>query len=497
MNRQQLLKFARANGYEGPAKLDEIKSFLSESGLITDEGEVRVSVKGGKVELCKVEDAWKKTAAATVDAVDDEEGEDDPDEKGITPREKARRETARLKRARNERLSNQEVEDQDAGKDSMAINAKAWRNMANRKAYDQKAARGEALYDCSDIAEVVTAFTRLKMSGVMGGAPYGQSEQDKEICQKVGVEYDNTLGGATVPDEFSSHISRVMTRQGGMGSQVRNVPMTRDVQTFGKRTGGSTVYAVAEGAAITASTPTKTNVTLTAKKLGELITISSELMHDSAINVADDMQFEMNYGFRAAEDNLIINGDGTASTYGFVGFRNAFLNLSATRANIAGFNVGAGNTFASLTLPNFTDTMGLLPDLEQAGEYKWYVNRRFYFGTMVRLAQAAGGVTSTELENGMRQNVFEGSPVVFVNAMPRVATADTVVALYGDASLAGTLGSVGPVEIASSEHRYFDQDITAFRGTKRVAFVPHDIGNASATEASRTPGPLVALALTT
>jgi HK97 family phage major capsid protein len=72
-----------------------------------------------------------------------------------------------------------------------------------------------------------------------------------------------------------------------------------------------------------------------------------------------------------------------------------------------------------------------------------------------------------------------------------------VVALYGDASLAATIGRNGGTEIVSSDQRYFDQDLTAFRGIKRVAFSVHDIGNASATESLRTPGPIVALALTT
>lgn len=497
MNRQQLLKHARENGYTGKAVLADVLKFLEDNGLAVD-GEVRVSVKGSEGErVLKVAEVWAKTAAA-ITIEDEAEATDDDEESPREEAERKKKDADRLKRARNPRLAGAEA-DADKTKDgeTKTIQAKAWRGIANRKAYDQKASRGEAVFDCSDIAEVVTAHTRLTMAGVMGGAPYGQESEDREICQKAGVEYDNTLGGSLVPDEFSTHVSRVMPRQGGMGSQVRNVPMSGDVQTFNRRTGGTTVYAVGEGVSITASTPTKTNVTLTTKKLGQIVQISSELMHDAAINVADDMQMEINYGFRAAEDNLIINGDATSTYWGYTGFRTAFLNLSATRANIAGFLVGAGNTFASLTLVNFTDTMGLLPDLEQAAEAKWYVNRRFYFNTMVRLAQAAGGVTSIELESGMRQNMFEGSPVVFVNAMPRVATADTVVALYGDASLAATLGQNGGVQIVASEHRYFDQDLTAFRGTKRVAFSAHDIGNASATESLRTPGPLVALALST
>lgn len=489
MNRRQLLKYARDNGYEGKAVLADVLKFLEDGGYVVD-GKIAVDAGDGSERNFKIADVWAKTAAPLKLAKEDADDEDE------SPREEAERRT----KARNERLARQEALDEEEktkGKGGSTITAKAWRAVAERKAYDQRASRGEALYDCSDIAEVATAHTRLKMSGVMGGASYGKLEEDKDICQKAGVEYDNTLGGSTVPDEFSPHISRVMTRQGGMGSQVRNVNMSSDVQIFGKRTGGTTVYAVGEGVAITASTPTKTNVELTAKKLGSLVQISSELMHDSAINVADDIQMEINYGFRAAEDNFIINGDGTSTYYGYVGLRAAFLNLSATRANIAGAYVAAGNTFASVTLKNHTDLMGIIPDLEQAGEYKWYCHRRYYFQVMVPLAQAAGGVTSTELENGMRQNIFEGSPVVFINSMPRVATADTVCALYGDASLAATIGRKGPVEIVSSDQRYFDQDLTAFRGIQRTAFSPHDIGNASGTESLRTPGPLVAMLLTT
>lgn len=494
MNRFELIAWCRKQGFKGKPTLEEVTAFLADGGH--DPEELRIE-DGDETVLYSVEKLWKivPKLKSSVAVADDDDAEDDEQDAVEVKKTKRLKEKSRLQIG-NPRLAETEAaDDDDSHKGGSTISAKAWVNVAARKAYDLAATAGRTRYVCSDVAEVCAAYSRLKIAG---DYDYQQKRHDKDICKKAQVEYDNTLGGSLVPDEFTNYVSRVMTTQGKMKQAVRNVTMSRDVQTFNRRVSGLTVYKPGEGNAITASTNVKTPVELTTSKLATLTTVSSELFKDSAINQADDIAFEINYAFDAASDNIICNGDGTSTYYGFTGLRSAFTNLSATRANIAGAFVGpvsgGGTTFTSLTMASFEGVQGRLPDLNMMGEPSWYVNRRFYWEVMMGLALAVGGVTAGEIE-GKRVQMFLGSPVVFVNAMPRVPTVDTVAALYGDASLAATFGVNGGVEIDESKDRYFDQDLIAFRGRKRIAFVPHDIGNASGTEASRTPGPLVALLL--
>lgn len=168
--------------------------------------------------------------------------------------------------------------------------------------------------------------------------------------------------------------------------------------------------------------------------------------------------------------------------------------LSGTIAYIAGLYVGSGNLYSELTLNDFIYTAGLLPDFQGVtSEAAWYMNKRFWYGTVRRLALAAGGLTTGMIE-GKQVEFLLGSPVIFRRAMPRTEANSQVCALYGHMDLAGTVGDVtGGVSIDTSTERYFDQDLIAIRGIERVAFSAHDVGNANATEASRNPGPVVGL----
>lgn len=313
--------------------------------------------------------------------------------------------------------------------------------------------------------------------------------------QKALAEGQNDTGGALVPPEFDPMLIRLIEAYGVFRGFTRLKPMASETSTQPRRTGGVTAYWVGEGSAITASNPTYDNVQLVAKKLAALTVLSSEISEDSAINIADQLAFEIGYAFAQAEDQAAFNGDGTSTYGGITGVCPKLKGLSGTIANIAGLIVAAGNAFDEFTLANFNSVVGLLPQYADTPNAAWYCHRGFYFGTMQRLELAAGGVTAMEISNGDRRPrpLFLGYPVNFTQVMPRVDGNSQIACLLGDLSLGSTMGDRRVRTLFTDPYSLSSYDQIQVRGTERVDINVHDVGNASATAALRVPGPIVGL----
>ena len=80
--------------------------------------------------------------------------------------------------------------------------------------------------------------------------------------------------------------------------------------------------------------------------------------------------------------------------------------------------------------------------------------------------------------------------------MPHTTAADQVCLLYGNLAQAATLGDRRGTSIAmtDSDSTDFAKAIMAIRGDTRFDINVHDVGNATATAADKTPGPIVGLA---
>jgi len=316
---------------------------------------------------------------------------------------------------------------------------------------------------------------------------------DNGIETKVYNEGVNSQGGYLVPHQFENDLIDLREMYGVFRRNAKVVNMTSDTRSDPRRIGGLTAYWVGESDAGTVSTGSWDRVNLTAKKMMVLARITSELNEDSVIDMADNVAGEIAYAFAQAEDLAGFIGDGT-STYGhIVGVTSALLNLSATRANIAGLYVGTGNLFSELVLADFNGVKAKLPQYAKMRGAKWYCSQAFYYGVMEKLAVAAGGVTEQGIAGGIGGLRFLGDPVEITQAMPTVDANDQVAALYGNLPSAARLGDRRQSALALSEHSRFANDEIEIRGTQRLDIVVHDVGNAHATAASRVPGPIVGL----
>jgi len=316
--------------------------------------------------------------------------------------------------------------------------------------------------------------------------------------KRVHTEGTNWQGGVLVPDEIDNLMIDLRETRGVARQVCRVVPMGSDHMERRRRTGGLTAYAVGEGDAITESTKSWDWVTLTPRKWGVISTISSELNEDSVISVADDLVSEMAYAHADKEDEACFNGDGTSTYHGIVGIRAAFTNLTGTIANIAGLTVGTGNAYSELTLADFNGVVSKLPQYADGPEVRWVVHKTFYHVVMQKLMYAAGGNTTGDITAGTAQN-FLGYPVMFSQVMPKTEANSQVCALLGNFRLGVDFGDRRGMTVAYSDSatvtsvNMFTNDEIAVRSTARWDINVHDVGNQSATAASRLPGPIVGL----
>ena len=324
----------------------------------------------------------------------------------------------------------------------------------------------------------------------------------RNFAQSEGV---NTAGGFLVFDEFERTIIDLKEKYGVFRTYADRTPMSSDVKVVPRRTGGVTSYFLGEGATITDSSLAWDNIKLVAKKLAALVLVSNELNEDAIISMADKIANEIAWAFALTEDNCGFNGDGTNSsvtfdgatvTYGgIVGVRSKILGLDGTIGNVAGIVVGTGSaSYAALTMSDFHKVKGRLPEYAaMQPDVAWYCSRAFYYEVMERLIIGLGGVTAREGEAGGTE-VFLGYPVRMSQVMPKVAAASQVACLFGSLRLSAAFGDRRQTSLMTSEHSNFATDQLAVRGVQRFDINVHDVGNASATAASRIAGPIVALA---
>lgn len=324
------------------------------------------------------------------------------------------------------------------------------------------------------------------MATVMKHGPARQWCRDKGMAleQRVQTEGINSAGGFLVPDEMERAIIDLREQFGMFRSNARVLPMSSDHMLIPRRAGGVTAYFVGETEEITASDKSWGQVELTAKKLGALTRMSTDLSEDAIINIADDLANEMAYAFAVKEDLVGIDGTGISTHGGMTGIRTKFVDGNHTagqREGTSPFTAWSQGTLED----ELTELMALLPTYALA-RAKWYIGPAGKAGLLDRIALAAGGNTVREIASGAIPT-FAGYPIVVSATMPTAPTNGTVALLFGDLSLSSTFGDRRGITIKVSDQRYIEFDQIGIQATERFAIVNHDLGDTS------TAGPIVAL----
>jgi HK97 family phage major capsid protein len=300
---------------------------------------------------------------------------------------------------------------------------------------------------------------------------------------KAQAEGVNTTGGVLVPEEMMAEIIVLRETYGVFRRECRVVPMGRDTLNWPRRTGGLTAYFMAENGSFTESSAAWDNVGLTARKLGALTKLSTEIAEDAVIDIASYIVDEIAYAFASKEDDCGFNGDGT-STYGKM--RGATV-IAADANHTAGLYTATGHsTYATLDGTDLTSLMGKLPQYALPNA-KFYCSQTAFAQTFERLIAAAGGNSINTLD-GAIQYRYLGFPIVISQKLPTTASVTgTVTMLFGDLTKAAAMGERRGVTIRRLDERYADTDQIGILGTERFDINVHDMGDTT------NAGPLVAL----
>jgi HK97 family phage major capsid protein len=315
---------------------------------------------------------------------------------------------------------------------------------------------------------------------------YGRKDA-RDWCDKKGVairkaasEGIGSGGGFLTPTTLERAILDLRDSFGAFRRRACVWPMGSDSSLFPRRTGSAAAYFLTEGASAATGASTSTNmdgVQLTAKKLGALVTLSSELDEDSIFDLVDYVANELAWALAAKEDDCAFNGDGT-STYG--GIRGAgFLALDGAHGIAKVTAAVAHNTFLTL---DSTDLGNLVASVRASAlpRAAWFVSVTGFGQTFERLAGTSGALLVGEVD-GVPTPFYNGFPVIMTQKLPLISTTLTGKAMlaFGDMYGAAVLGQRRGLTIARSDHRYLDTDQIAILGTERFDAVLHDLGDNS------------------
>lgn len=127
-------------------------------------------------------------------------------------------------------------------------------------------------------------------------------------------EATNSEGLYVVPTEFSRRLLELVQAKVVVMNDCDIRQMNSLTQYVPKVTAGTTAYWPSELGTITASQPAFGRITLTAKKVAALTEVSSELLEDNNVGVADQLVEQMALDVALAIDADLITGGGTNFT---------------------------------------------------------------------------------------------------------------------------------------------------------------------------------------
>ncbi len=164
---------------------------------------------------------------------------------------------------------------------------------------------------------------------------------------KALVEATNSTGGYLVPTEFSNRLLALIQAKAVIMSDCDIRQMATSVKYIPKVTDGTTARWVAEVGTITASQTAYGRITLTAKKVAALTEVSTEMLEDNNVDVANSLVDQMGTDIALAIDLEMIEGTGA----NFTGLRDtaSFNNACDALGTVTAAMTGADGTASVLT----------------------------------------------------------------------------------------------------------------------------------------------------
>jgi len=299
----------------------------------------------------------------------------------------------------------------------------------------------------------------------------------------------NSLGSVFVNEEILNEIIVLVEQYGAFAAAARNVNMASDTLIVPRRVGGLQAYFVGENTAVTDSDAAWDRVQLIAKKVAVSNRMSSEILEDSVLNLADYITTEVARAIALLTDRVGFVGTGSGTDGGIIGACTKIVDGTHTASVVT----ATGNSLETLTIADLVSTAGRLPIYSRANA-QWYCSPQAYAASVQRLGLSssvgslAGGNTQTDLTN-MPEMRLLGYKVNFVHTMNNTLGSDpgAVKFLLGDMRMAAMYATRRSLQLKTSTDRYAELDQTLLVASTRFDCVTHDCGT------NTVAGPLVAL----
>lgn len=334
-----------------------------------------------------------------------------------------------------------------------------------------------------------------------------------DYCKDNGVDFrrkdmttgDDVLGGYLVVPEMDAAIAYYREER-GVGRSIMEVKTGSAERVDRNRNlGGTNVLPLGEGQTYTPSDIKFDRIGATAKKFGAITKASVELNEDVYTSLAEEIAKDHGYAHAVKEDQCIFLGDGTSTYNGLVGIGETFKALvtgaggtwttDANKIYAAGVQVATGATVASVTLQDLFKMqakVATFPGMNNA----FILPSQIWYGQIVPSIMDKGGLTTTEIVNGVPRVFLNGFPVIFADEMyTPILTAENnqFIAYFGDASAAGLFYDRLGLSITPSQEAGYLNDELYWKSTARYGLNWWNVGNASATASARKRGALAAL----
>ena len=133
-----------------------------------------------------------------------------------------------------------------------------------------------------------------------------------EVRDALSVGVDQN-GGYTVPDEFERQLIQALEENNVFRRLAKTIHTNSGTRTIPIAMDNGSASWIEEGAAIQESDMTFSQETLSAFKLGCMVKVTNELLHDSAFDIASYIAQRFGVRFGNAEEDAFINGTGVST----------------------------------------------------------------------------------------------------------------------------------------------------------------------------------------
>jgi len=291
------------------------------------------------------------------------------------------------------------------------------------------------------------------------------------------VEGRDPDGGYLVQPEYRNTLMSLIQQYGIARQFCTIIPMSTTELIMPKLTGGVQVYWIGEGQTITSTQPTFGEFRMTVKKLAALVPMTSELLNDASLQIANLLATLFAQALAKEEDRIVFVGKTAANDP----FNGVLYDPGVTTYTMA----SGHEKFTEVDAAELADVTTYKSSVNTTGA-RWFMHRTV-FNVVRQIKDGDGMYIWGQPTMGNDAGIIWGYPYTLVENMPAVTdtAASTPFMFFGNLQHY-YIGDRQQMTIARSEHVGFAADKVYLRVLQRegMAYALPETGVAVTTAAS-------------